>query len=334
MDKFLVLFVAFISLQVIASPVGRGESSSSQDLLSGFGGRLDNDPEALEQEYRRVYDNYRDFDVAGFQENSKCLISGNGANLQCDLRPGQPSEMQLQKPDSMVVLLDLDSTLAEAVKYEIASLVAKERKSAMPLGLKVDDQYVYVVLRVNALEWLSEIGQLYNVGLWTAGTESYARAFVAAVNAQCQQMGLTVPFTQPDLVYSRNMVTRFIMTKEMRYLQNLDVRKTVLIDNSVNSFSADLADIYLANDDDETEPEFVAAVPTNGIKVEDFTVRDHVFDHDGSRQSQIELDQIEAFLKHISDYEDIRPELIKYNYKMKQQSNEPETNPLQEERIR
>lgn len=88
MDKILILFVAFISWQVTTSPVGRGESSSSQDLLPGYGGRLDYDPEALEQEYRRVYDNYRDFYVAGFQENSKCLISGNGANLQCDLRPG------------------------------------------------------------------------------------------------------------------------------------------------------------------------------------------------------------------------------------------------------
>ncbi|KAI3638674.1 hypothetical protein MIR68_003172 [Amoeboaphelidium protococcarum] len=333
MDKFLILFVAFISWQVTASPVGGGDSSLSQDLLPGYGGRLDNDPEALEQEYRRVYDNYRPFDVAGFQENSKCFISGDGANLQCDLRPGSLSEVQLEKPDSLVVLLDLDNTLAEAVNYNIASRVAKEHKSAMPLGLKVDNQNVYVVLRVNALQWLSEIGQLYNVGLWTAGTESYARAFVAAVNAQCQQMGLAVPFTQPDLVYSRNMVTRLIMTKEMRYLQNLDVRKTVLIDNSVDSFSADLADMYLANDF-ETEPEFVAAVPTNGIKVEDFTVKDHVFNYHGSRKSQIELNQIQALLQHVSDFEDIRPELIKYNYKIKQQSYGPETNSLQEERIR
>jgi Dullard-like phosphatase family protein len=144
----------------------------------------------------------------------------------------------LESSTKKTLLLDLDETLIHVLRPE------NSYRDGM-LDPRATHEFVYldentqqlvtrrVVVRPHALTMLKEMLELFEVGIFTASTASYAKSLLSLLDPSGK--------LKKRLLYRKHCIqrgNRFV--KDLRVLQNRALKDLVILDNSIFAFSSQL----------------------------------------------------------------------------------------------
>lgn len=152
--------------------------------------------------------------------------------------------------DKKLILLDLDETLIHA-EYPIK--VENINKYDTIIRFKTDNEYeeLGIYLRTGVRQFLSFLSCHFNIAIFTASEKVYADAIIRYLDPNKNIFKFCL--------YRNHCinVNDLICIKDLRIIDNIDIKKTVLIDNNIYSFTSQLNNGILINSfyDDKTDIE-------------------------------------------------------------------------------
>ena len=142
--------------------------------------------------------------------------------------------------DKKLILLDLDETLIHA-EYPIKT--ANINKYDTIIRFKSDDEYeeLGIYLRTGVRQFLSFLNCHFNIAIFTASEKVYADTIIRYLDPNKNIFKFCL--------YRNHCinVNDLICIKDLRIIDNIDIKKTVLIDNNIYSFSSQLNNGILIN---------------------------------------------------------------------------------------
>ena len=142
--------------------------------------------------------------------------------------------------DKKLILLDLDETLIHA-EYPIKT--TNINKYDTIIRFKSDDEYeeLGIYLRTGVRQFLSFLNCHFNIAIFTASEKVYADTIIRYLDPNKNIFKFCL--------YSNHCinVNDLICIKDLRIIDNIDIKKTVLIDNNIYSFSSQLNNGILIN---------------------------------------------------------------------------------------
>ena len=142
--------------------------------------------------------------------------------------------------DKKIILLDLDETLIHA-EYPIKT--ANINKYDTIIRFKSDDEYeeLGIYLRTGVRQFLSFLNCHFNIAIFTASEKVYADTIIRYLDPNKNIFKFCL--------YRNHCinVNDLICIKDLRIIDNIDIKKTVLIDNNIYSFSSQLNNGILIN---------------------------------------------------------------------------------------
>ncbi|KAI3638673.1 hypothetical protein MIR68_003171 [Amoeboaphelidium protococcarum] len=316
------LFLLLLAFLLVALQVNAGHGTSSLRTDSGDNHALNNhktDRRELLQEKFRYPPQYQDEDFIVYPEYCKI---GGVSRLKCRLSAPPLKRTREDALDRLLVLFDLDQTLGEVVTEEIYGQLMQDRgqKYIQAVRLKIGPVVYHVALRPHIFRWLSVLSESYTLGIWTAGLTAYGKQFAKAINYHCESYGMKPPFQNMDLIFGRKYVYYGTKHKDLRLFPQINVARTILIDNSFASFGANLVDIYSdqsqsVNDQPQDQPPKqgpLVSVPSNGYKIVDYHYQ-ALYDIQWQENLLAENVRVVEFLNKLSQFADIRMPIIRQN---------------------
>ena len=142
--------------------------------------------------------------------------------------------------DKKLILLDLDETLIHA-EYPIKT--TNINKYDTIIRFKSDDEYeeLGIYLRTGVRQFLSFLNCHFNIAIFTASEKVYADTIIRYLDPNKNIFKFCL--------YRNHCinVNDLICIKDLRIIDNIDIKKTVLIDNNIYSFSSQLNNGILIN---------------------------------------------------------------------------------------
>ena len=160
-----------------------------------------------------------------------------------------------------LILLDLDETLIHA-EYPIKSENINKYDTIIRFKSENEYEELGVYLRTGVRQFLSFLSYHFNVAIFTASEKDYADAIIRYLDPNKTIFKFSLYRT-----HCIN-VNDLICIKDLRIINNIDMTKTVLIDNNIYSFSAQLNNGILINSFYDNKNDF-----------ELFNVLSYLFEH-------------------------------------------------------
>ncbi|KAI3641015.1 hypothetical protein MIR68_001893 [Amoeboaphelidium protococcarum] len=312
---FILLFAFLLVIQQVNAGHGTSKDSSDNHALNNH----KSDRRELLKEKFRFPPQQQDEDSIAYPEYCKI---GGVSRLKCRLSAPSLKRTREDALDRLLVLFDLDQTLGEVVTEEIYDQLMQDRgqKYIQAVRLKIGPVVYHVALRPHIFRWLSALSESYTLGIWTAGLTAYGRQFAKAINYHCVHYGMNPPFQDMDIIFGRRYVYYGSKHKDLRLFPQINVARTILIDNSYASFGANLVDIYsdqsqsvsIQPHDQPLKQVPLVSVPSNGYKIVDYHYQ-ALYDIQWQENLLAENVRIVQFLNKLSQFADIRMAIIRKN---------------------
>ena len=201
--------------------------------------------------------NYENYVKVGLTHISK-LRNINFENVLCDpnitenvpyiFSKKRSSEISKNKK---VLLLDLDETLIhadfeeefiedEAIKYD-AVIKFFPKVENYEQNIENEECSVGIFVRNGVNEFLREVSKHFYVGIFTASVKEYADAVISFLDPENKYIKFRL--------YRNNCINfnNCFTIKDLKIFKDYDLKKTVLLDNSIYSFSNQLSNGILIN---------------------------------------------------------------------------------------
>ena len=139
-----------------------------------------------------------------------------------------------------LILLDLDETLIHA-EYPIEENNINKYDNI--IRIKNENEYyeIGIYLRNEVRKFLSLLNNYFNVAIFTASEKDYADAIIRYLDPNKNIFKFCL------YRYHCINVNDLVFIKDLRVIDNIDVKKTVLIDNNIYSFTSQLNNGILVN---------------------------------------------------------------------------------------
>ena len=172
-----------------------------------------------------------------------------------NISKGVPSNLSSSK--KKILVLDLDETLVHAdfseefsnEKYDaIIKFKSKNEKNEIfedddSTSSEIDDDEISVGIfeRNGVKEFFEEVSKYFDVGIFTASVKEYADAVISFLDPENKFVKFRL--------YRNNCINfnDSFFVKDLRIFKNIDLRKIILIDNSMYSFAAQINNGILIN---------------------------------------------------------------------------------------
>ena len=186
-----------------------------------------------------------------------------------------------------LILLDLDETLVHA-EYPIEKENINKYDTIIRFKSENEYEEIGVFLRTGVRQFLSFLSCHFNIAIFTASEKPYADAIIRYLDPNKNIFKFCL--------YRNHCinVNDLICIKDLRIIDNIDIKKTVLIDNNIYSFTSQLNNGILINSfyDDKND-------------IELYNVLSYLFEHilpsDDVRKINEKFFGFEKILKEFND---------------------------------
>ena len=139
-----------------------------------------------------------------------------------------------------LLLLDLDETLIHA-EYPVVEENILKYDTIIRFKDENDYNEIGIYLRNGVRQFLSLLNNLFNIAIFTASDKDYANAIIRYIDPNKEIIKFCL--------YRNNCINLndLICIKDLRIIDNIDLKRTVLIDNNLYSFTNQLNNGILIN---------------------------------------------------------------------------------------
>ena len=166
-----------------------------------------------------------------------------------NLHMNYPSDdiKNISNSNKKLLLLDLDETLIHS-EYPISENNINKYDSILRFknnnpDFEDNNEYceVGIFIRNGVQKFLSLLNNYFNIGIFTASEKDYADAIISYLDPNKNIFKFCL------YRYNCINVNNLVCIKDLRIIKNIDLKKTVLIDNNIYSFSLQLNNGILIN---------------------------------------------------------------------------------------